>query len=171
MKICSGMENTVDGVHFFRKRDLTIEVQMMISKMSADPRNKKIVATAVWTGILHLVLERVVACGPVKVTDSLTGLIKNSEMKWIVLHGKDVSDENKVLLSQAVDIFNKSKVVTNGMFRIFGVDVAKLPIVATSETNKGKGYFQLSSNALRKLLAYLKVNKMVVPAAEDVESM
>ncbi|CAH1424275.1 unnamed protein product [Lactuca virosa] len=67
------------------------------------------------------------------------GLISNSEMKWIVLHGKDVSDENKVLLSQAVDIFH--------------------------------GYFQLFFNCFEKLLAYLKVKKMVVLAAEDVESM
>ncbi|CAH1424277.1 unnamed protein product [Lactuca virosa] len=41
------MENIVDGVHFFRKRGLTIEVQMMISQMSKDPRNKKIVVLKV----------------------------------------------------------------------------------------------------------------------------
>ncbi|CAH1440607.1 unnamed protein product [Lactuca virosa] len=33
--------------------------------------------------------------------------ITNSDVKWIVFHGKDVSDDNKMLLSQAVDIFHK----------------------------------------------------------------
>ncbi|CAI9289519.1 unnamed protein product [Lactuca saligna] len=174
-------------------------------------------------GILNFILERLVECGPVKVPHSLTGLIKstvgdangigitNSDMKWIVLRGKGVSDENRVLISQAVDIFHncfnpivdsitgsdfipsmaygetmgdsdftgvhcamliiESKVITAGMFRVFGADVVELPIVATSETNQGKGYFQLFFNCFEKLLAYLKVKKMVVPAAEDVESM
>ncbi|CAH1452085.1 unnamed protein product [Lactuca virosa] len=61
----------------------------------------------------------------------------------------------------------ESKVITAGMFRVFGADVVELPIVATNETNQGKGYFEL----FEKLLAYLKVKKMVVPAAEDVKSM
>ncbi|XP_023745932.1 increased DNA methylation 1 [Lactuca sativa] len=178
-------------------------------------------------GILNFVLERLVECGPVKVPHSLTGLIRdnsmvgdangigigitNSDMKWIVLRGKNVSDENRVLLSQSVDIFHKcfnpivdsitgsdfipsmaygqimgdsdftgvhcamltieSKVITAGMFRVFGTDVVELPIVATNETDQGKGYFQLFFNCFEKLLAYLTVKKMIVHAAEDVESM
>lgn len=34
--------------------------------------------------------------------------ITNSDVKWIVLRGKYVSNENKVLLSQAIDIFHVS---------------------------------------------------------------
>nr|KAJ0198158.1 hypothetical protein LSAT_V11C700363480 [Lactuca sativa] len=49
--------------------------------------------------------------------------------------------------------------VKAGLFHVFGEGVAKLPIVATNETNQGKCF--------EKLLAYLKVKKMVVPAAED----
>nr|KAJ0225534.1 hypothetical protein LSAT_V11C100039640 [Lactuca sativa]KAJ0226326.1 hypothetical protein LSAT_V11C100039700 [Lactuca sativa]KAJ0226709.1 hypothetical protein LSAT_V11C100039660 [Lactuca sativa]KAJ0227712.1 hypothetical protein LSAT_V11C100039600 [Lactuca sativa]KAJ0227998.1 hypothetical protein LSAT_V11C100039730 [Lactuca sativa] len=78
-----------------------------------------------------------------------------SDVKRIVFLGKDVSDGNKMLLSQAVDIFHtmgdsnftrvhcgtltiESKVVTAGMFHVFGEDVAELPLVAISETNQGK---------------------------------
>ncbi|KAL7617573.1 hypothetical protein Lser_V15G03705 [Lactuca serriola] len=110
-----------------------------------------------------------------------------SDVKRIVFLGKDVSDGNKMLLSQAVDIFHKcikhivdsitgsdfihgqtmgdsnftrvhcgtSKVVTAGMFHVFGEDVAELPLVAISETNQGKvlielkGSVKFSSTVLR----------------------
>lgn len=173
-------------------------------------------------GILHSVLEKLVACGPEKVPNSLMSLITkktngirigitDSDMKWIVVRGKDVSDDNKKLLAQAVDIFHKgfnpildsitgsdfipsmaygltmgdsdfsgvycamltieSRVVTAGMFRVFGAEIAELPIVATSQPNQGKGYFRLFFICFEKLLKYLKIKKMVVPAAEDVKSM
>nr|KAJ0224871.1 hypothetical protein LSAT_V11C100039610 [Lactuca sativa] len=50
-------------------------------------------------------------------------------------------------------------VVTAGMLHVFGEDVAELPMVAISETNRWK-----------RLLRYPKVKKMVVPVAEDVKS-
>ncbi|CAI9293636.1 unnamed protein product [Lactuca saligna] len=156
-------------------------------------------------GILNLVLERLVACGPVKVPNSLMGLITEksmvynanrisySDVKWIVLRGKEVSNENKVLFSQAIGIFHAdngrfrlhtstlcyvdnacklcgSTVVTTGMFHVFGENVAELPIVDTNETNQGK-VLQLFFNCFEKLLRYLKVKNMVVLAAEDVKSM
>ncbi|KAL7618973.1 hypothetical protein Lser_V15G03704 [Lactuca serriola] len=130
-----------------------------------------------------------------------------SDVKRIVFLGKDVSDGNKMLLSQAVDIFHKcfkhivdsitgsdfihgqtmgdsnftsvhcamltieSKVVTAGMFHVFGEDVAELPMVAISETNRWKvWYCQVFFNCFERLLRYPKVKKMVVPVAKDVKS-
>ncbi|XP_052621683.1 uncharacterized protein LOC128127275 [Lactuca sativa] len=128
------------------------------------------------------------------VCDANRNIISYSDVKWIILRGKEVSNENKVLFSQAVDIFHAdngrfrlhmstlcyvdnacklfgSPIVTTGMFRVFGANVAELPIVATNETNQGKRYFQLFFNCFEKLLRYLKVMRMVIPTAEDVKSM
>ncbi|KAL4592100.1 hypothetical protein LXL04_005084 [Taraxacum kok-saghyz] len=174
--------------------------------------------------ILHSVLEKLVASGPENIPDHLMGSVRriskgssnangisNSDVKWIVVRGKDFPDENPVLLTQAVDIFHAcfnpiidsttgsdfipsmaygqimgdsdftgvhcamltidSEVVTAGMFRVFGADVAELPIVATSEPYQGQGYFQLFFKCFEKLLGYLKIKKMLVPAAENVKSM
>ncbi|KAL4592099.1 hypothetical protein LXL04_005083 [Taraxacum kok-saghyz] len=69
--------------------------------------------------ILHSILEKLVASGPEKIPDHLMGPIRripkgsnangirtripNSDVKWIVVRGKDFPDENnRVLLAQVV---------------------------------------------------------------------
>ncbi|XP_054812842.1 uncharacterized protein LOC129313599 isoform X2 [Prosopis cineraria] len=64
-----------------------------------------------------------------------------------------------------------STVVSAGMLRIFGKDVAELPLVATSNGNHGKGYFQLLFTCIQRLLALLNVKNLVLPAAEEAESI
>ncbi|KAF5784098.1 putative histone acetyltransferase chromatin regulator PHD family [Helianthus annuus] len=64
-----------------------------------------------------------------------------------------------------------SKVVTAGTLRVFGEDLAELPIVATSKCNQGKGYFQLLFTCIERLLSSLKVKKIVLPAAEEAKSI
>ncbi|XP_059290496.1 uncharacterized protein LOC132044038 isoform X3 [Lycium ferocissimum] len=62
-----------------------------------------------------------------------------------------------------------SIVVSAGILRIFGQDMAELPLVATRIDSQGQGYFQLLLSCIEKLLAFLNVRKFVLPAA--VESM
>ncbi|KAJ9555454.1 hypothetical protein OSB04_010068, partial [Centaurea solstitialis] len=62
-----------------------------------------------------------------------------------------------------------SRVITAGLFRIFGQEVAELPIVATSKPEQGKGYFQLFFNCFERMLTYLTIKKIVIPAAEDAK--
>ncbi|RZB48616.1 Increased DNA methylation 1 isoform B [Glycine soja] len=64
-----------------------------------------------------------------------------------------------------------SSVVSAGMLRIFGSDVAELPLVATSNGNHGKGYFQTLFSCIERLLAFLNVKNLVLPAAEEAESI
>nr|XP_043636663.1 increased DNA methylation 1-like isoform X2 [Erigeron canadensis] len=64
-----------------------------------------------------------------------------------------------------------SKVVTAGLFRIFGHEVAELPIVATSQPNQGKGYFRLFLTYFETLLSEYKIKKLVLPAADKVQAM
>nr|KAJ0224807.1 hypothetical protein LSAT_V11C100039790 [Lactuca sativa] len=80
-----------------------------------------------------------------------------SDVKRIVFLGKDVSDGNKMQTMGDSNLTRvhcamltiESKVVTAGMFHVFGEDVAELPMVAISETNRGKGTVKFSSTVLR----------------------
>ncbi|GLT41760.1 hypothetical protein SLA2020_158030 [Shorea laevis] len=62
-------------------------------------------------------------------------------------------------------------VVSAGIFRIFGQEVAELPLVATSTEAEGQGYFQCLFSCIEKLLGFLKVKNLVLPAADEAESI
>ncbi|PWA83420.1 zinc finger, FYVE/PHD-type [Artemisia annua] len=64
-----------------------------------------------------------------------------------------------------------SKVVTAGMFRVFGDATAELSIVATSEPYKQKGYFNVLFSCIEKLLSYLCIKKIVLPASVGAKTM
>ncbi|XP_045808340.1 increased DNA methylation 1-like [Trifolium pratense] len=64
-----------------------------------------------------------------------------------------------------------SFVVSAGMLRIFGRDIAELPLIATRHTNRGKGYFQTLFSCIERLLAFLNVKNLVLPAAEEAVSI
>ncbi|KAJ0497492.1 putative histone acetyltransferase chromatin regulator PHD family [Helianthus annuus] len=64
-----------------------------------------------------------------------------------------------------------SKVITAGMFRVFGREFVELPIVATSQPYQGKGYFQVFLSCFEELLSHLRVKKLVIPAARDAKGM
>ncbi|KAG4914946.1 hypothetical protein JHK87_052503 [Glycine soja] len=62
-------------------------------------------------------------------------------------------------------------VVSAGLLRIFGRNVAELPLVATSRAHQGKGYFEVLFSCIERLLSSLNVEKLVLPAAGDAESI
>ncbi|GAU41927.1 hypothetical protein TSUD_25680, partial [Trifolium subterraneum] len=64
-----------------------------------------------------------------------------------------------------------SFVVSAGMLRIFGRDIAELPLIATRHKNRGKGYFQTLFSCIERLLAFLNVKNLVLPAAEEAVSI
>ncbi|KAL0436938.1 UNVERIFIED_CONTAM: Increased DNA methylation 1 [Sesamum radiatum] len=64
-----------------------------------------------------------------------------------------------------------SVVVSAAIFRIFGEEVAELPLVATRSECQGKGYFQSLFYCIEGLLASLNVKDLVLPAAHEAESM
>lgn len=59
-------------------------------------------------GRLNYALKILVTCGAHKVPDSLVGNIPNPNVNWIIVRGKHVSEEDKLLLSEAVDIMHVS---------------------------------------------------------------
>ncbi|CAL5357836.1 unnamed protein product [Camellia sinensis] len=62
-------------------------------------------------------------------------------------------------------------VVSVGLLRIFGREVAELPLVATSGENQRKGYFQALFSCIESLLYSLNVENLVLPVAEEAESI
>ncbi|XP_011028276.1 PREDICTED: uncharacterized protein LOC105128359 isoform X2 [Populus euphratica] len=62
-------------------------------------------------------------------------------------------------------------VVSVAVVRIFGQELAELPIVATSSRWQGQGYFQTLFTCIEKLLGFLNVKNLVLPAAEEVGSI
>ncbi|KAJ8899731.1 hypothetical protein K2173_019430 [Erythroxylum novogranatense] len=171
---------------------------------------------------IHTALQKLIVRGAEKLPDSILevikmkheqkglGIISDIDVRWRLLSGKLSSRENKLLLSQALIIFQEcfdpivdstgrdliplmvygknskgldyggmfcavltvnSFVVSAGILRIFGQAVAELPLVATSNGNHGKGYFQLLFSCIEKLLSFLNVQSLVLPAAEEAESI
>ncbi|KDP43951.1 hypothetical protein JCGZ_05418 [Jatropha curcas] len=70
----------------------------------------------------------------------------------------------------AILLVNKV-VVSSAIIRFFGPEMAELPLVATSTKAQGQGYFQALFDCLEKLLGFLNVKNLVLPAAEEAESI
>ncbi|KAK4396424.1 Increased DNA methylation 1 [Sesamum angolense] len=64
-----------------------------------------------------------------------------------------------------------SIVVSAGILRIFGQEIAELPLAATRIGNQGKGYFQVLYSCIEKLLAFLNVKSFVLPATDEAKSI
>ncbi|CAA7038890.1 unnamed protein product [Microthlaspi erraticum] len=62
-------------------------------------------------------------------------------------------------------------IVSVGIFRIFGSELAELPLVATSKDSQGKGYFQCLFACIQELLGGLNVKHLVLPAADEAKSI
>ncbi|VVB01774.1 unnamed protein product [Arabis nemorensis] len=62
-------------------------------------------------------------------------------------------------------------IVSVGIFRIFGSELAELPLVATSKDCQGKGYFQCLFACIQRLLGFLNVKHLVLPAADEAKSI
>eukprot|EP00257_Ricinus_communis_P018791 XP_015577596.1 uncharacterized protein LOC8275257 [Ricinus communis] len=70
----------------------------------------------------------------------------------------------------AVLMINQA-VVSCAIIRFFGLELAELPLVATSSKAQGKGYFQALFTCIEKLLGFLNIKNLVLPAAEEAESI
>ncbi|XP_047317116.1 uncharacterized protein LOC124920631 [Impatiens glandulifera] len=64
-----------------------------------------------------------------------------------------------------------SMIVSAGVFRIFGTEVAELPLVATNIDFQGLGYFQSLFSCIEDLLVSLNVKDFVLPSAEEAKSI
>lgn len=88
----------------------------------------------------------------------------------VMVHGRNISGQEFGGM-YCVLLTVKSVVVSAGLLRIFGREAAELPLVATSKEYQGKGYFQALFSRIEMLLYSLKVENLVLPAAEKAKAM
>ncbi|PWA99123.1 zinc finger, PHD-type [Artemisia annua] len=88
----------------------------------------------------------------------------------VMVYGRNISGQDFGGIYCVVLIVG-SVVVSAGLLRIFGREVAELPLVATSRQHQGKGYFQALFFCIEELLLSLGVELLVLPAAEEAESI
>lgn len=88
----------------------------------------------------------------------------------VMVYGRNISGQEFGGMYCLVLIVN-SLVVSAALLRIFGQQVAELPMVATSREYQGRGYFQGLFACVENLLSSLNVENLVLPAAEEAESI
>ncbi|XP_051152448.1 uncharacterized protein LOC127266298 [Andrographis paniculata] len=81
------------------------------------------------------------------------------------IRGQDFSGMYCVML-----IVN-STVVSAGILRLFGQDMAELPLVGTRTSYQGKGYFQALFSSIEKILTDLNVKRLVLPSTDNSKSI
>ncbi|CAH8358998.1 unnamed protein product [Eruca vesicaria subsp. sativa] len=62
-------------------------------------------------------------------------------------------------------------IVSVGIFRVLGPELAELPLVATTRDYQGQGYFQCLFDCIERLLGTLNVKELVLPAADEAKSI
>ncbi|KAL3628427.1 hypothetical protein CASFOL_027473 [Castilleja foliolosa] len=87
-----------------------------------------------------------------------------------LVYGRNIRGKDFSGMYCAILMVN-STVVSAGILRIFGQEVAELPLAATRGGNQGKGYFQILYSCIEKLLAFLNVKSLVLPATDDAKSI
>ncbi|KAK6138126.1 hypothetical protein DH2020_028126 [Rehmannia glutinosa] len=101
------------------------------------------------------------------IADSSTGRL---DLIPHMVYGRRFKDQDFCGMYCAI-LMVDSVVVSAGIVRIFGEEVAELPLVATRADCQGKGYFQSLFFCIEGLLASLNVKDLVLPAADDAESL
>ncbi|OEL34538.1 Increased DNA methylation 1 [Dichanthelium oligosanthes] len=87
-----------------------------------------------------------------------------------MVYGRSARDQDYTGMYCAV-LTVRNTVVSAGLFRIMGSEIAELPLVATSRDSQGLGYFQALFTCIERLLASLEVKHFVLPAAQEAESI
>ncbi|XP_022742168.1 uncharacterized protein LOC111293619 isoform X2 [Durio zibethinus] len=137
--------------------NINIDVRWrLLSGKFASPETRLLLSQAV--GIFHECFNPVI--------DASTG----RDLIPCMVYGRNLKGQEYGGMYCAVLTIN-SYVVSAGIIRVFGQEIAELPLVATSFANRGKGYFQLLFSCIEKLLAFLNVKNIVLPAAEEAESI
>ncbi|GAB2234785.1 hypothetical protein Drorol1_Dr00004050 [Drosera rotundifolia] len=135
---------------------ILIKWRLLSGKTSSTEETRVLLANAV--SVLH---ERF---DPILGPDSGQDLIPH------MVYGRDQKDLELGGMYCAI-LSVKSIVVSALVFRIFGREVAEIPLVATSSNSQGKGYFQALYACIESLLRDLEVNNLLLPATTEARSL
>ncbi|CAN6692291.1 unnamed protein product [Malus baccata var. baccata] len=136
--------------------NLEIKWRVLNGKMSTDDESVQLLSKA-----LEIFHDRF---SPIIDSTSRQDFIKE------MLYGRTIQTQDFGGMYCAIITVNQS-VVSAGMFRIYGAEVAELPLVATCADFEGQGYFQTLFSCIERLLAFLNVKSLVLPAASEAESI
>ncbi|KAK4772947.1 hypothetical protein SAY87_027966 [Trapa incisa] len=128
----------------------------LLNGMFASPESRRLLSEAV--AIFHESFDPIV--------DWMSG----RDLIPSMVYGRSTRGQEYGGMYCAVLIVN-SNVVSAGILRVFGQEFAELPLVATNKENHNKGYFQLLFSCIEKLLAFLNVKSLMLPAAMEAESI
>ncbi|KAF9599022.1 hypothetical protein IFM89_033367 [Coptis chinensis] len=128
----------------------------LLSGKMASPENKLLLSKAVT--ILHNQFDPIL--------DAKTGC----DFIPTMVYGRSIKDQDFGGMYCAVLTVN-STVVTVAILRIFGPEIAEIPLVATTSDNQGLGYFQSLFTCIERLLGFLNVKNIVLPSAEESKSI
>ncbi|CAK9182832.1 unnamed protein product [Ilex paraguariensis] len=133
---------------------LDIRWRLLCGKMASD-ETRRLLSKAV--SIFHDRFDPIADS-----TTSRHDLIPN------MVYGRNLRDQEFGGMYCAILTVN-SAVVSAGIIRIFGSEVAELPLVATNSECQGQGYFQSLFFCIENLLESLNVKSLVLPAADEAE--
>ncbi|KAL6873510.1 hypothetical protein ACP4OV_013592 [Aristida adscensionis] len=134
--------------------DLDIRWRVLKDKSSADSK---------------LVLSKAVAIFH-ESFDPIIQVTTGRDLIPAMVYGRSIRDQDYTGMHCAVLTVGNT-VVSAGLFRIMGSEIAELPLVATSRDSQGLGYFRVLFACIERLLASLNVKHFVLPAAEEAESI
>ncbi|XP_010510707.1 PREDICTED: uncharacterized protein LOC104786928 [Camelina sativa] len=135
---------------------LDIRWSVLSGKLASSDDTKVLLAKAV--SILHERFDPISESGTRG--DLIPAMVYGRQTK-----GQDFSGMYCTML--AVD----EVIVSVGVFRVFGSEFAELPLVATSKDCQGQGYFQCLFACIERLLGFLNVKHIVLPAADEAKSI
>ncbi|OVA19479.1 Pectinesterase [Macleaya cordata] len=135
--------------------DLDVRWRVLCGK-TASPDSRLLLSKAL--AIFHDCFDPIV--------DSRTG----RDLIPTMIYGRNKKDQDFGGMYCAVLTIN-SYVVSAGILRIFGQEVAELPLVATHSDYQGQGYFQSLFCCIERLLGFLNVKTLVLPAAGEAEAI
>ncbi|KAL1191053.1 Increased DNA methylation 1 [Cardamine amara subsp. amara] len=133
-----------------------IRWRVLSGKLTSSDDTKSLLAKAV--SILHERFDPISESGTRG--DLIPAMVYGRQTK-----GQDFSGMYCTML--AVD----EVIVSVGVFRVFGSELAELPLVATSKDSQGQGYFQCLFACIQRLLGFLNVKHIVLPAADEAKSI
>ncbi|CAA7390730.1 unnamed protein product [Spirodela intermedia] len=102
--------------------------------------------------------------------DPIIDLATGKDLIPAMVYGRDMRDQEfGGMYCSALTV--NSSVVSAGILRVLGCEVAELPLVATSRESQGQGYFQSLFSCIERMLNSLEVKHLVLPAADEAESI
>ncbi|XP_078427656.1 uncharacterized protein LOC144700125 [Wolffia australiana] len=102
--------------------------------------------------------------------DPIIDIATGKDLIPAIVYGRDAREQEFGGMFCSVLTVNSS-VVSAGILRVMGCEVAELPLVATNRENQGQGYFQAQFSCIERMLNSLGVKHLVLPAAEEAESI